>query len=135
MKVVECKETVQFYDTDCGAVVSNIAYLRFVERARAALFAELGMDLLSLSGTQLFPTVIRTEIDYRYPARLGEELTVTATLAAVEKVRVRCDFSLTMPTEGGDRRVVAEARQFVALVQMPEGRPRRIPSEWLILTE
>ena len=30
----EISETVPFYDTDCGGVVSNIAYLRYVEKAR-----------------------------------------------------------------------------------------------------
>jgi len=30
---------------------------------------------------------------------------------------------------------VAEARQIVALVQMPEGRPKRLPSEWSVLAD
>jgi len=135
MKEVEIKETVLFYDTDCGGVVSNIAYLRFVEKARAALFAALGMDLLSMSETQLFPVVIRTEIDYRFPARLGHEVTVKARLSSAEKVRATCDFTLNVCGSDGASRLVAEARQIVALVQMPEGRPRRIPPEWFISTD
>lgn len=135
MKEIEVKETVLFYDTDCGGVVSNIAYLRYVEKARAALFADLGMDLLSMSDTGLFPVVIRTEIDYRLPARLGHEVTVRARLAAVDKVRATCDFFLSMEGADGAKKTVAEARQIVALVQMPEGRPKRIPSEWFIFTE
>ena len=39
---IEHTSTVQFYDTDCGGVVSNIAYLRFVEQARTELFSEFG---------------------------------------------------------------------------------------------
>jgi YbgC/YbaW family acyl-CoA thioester hydrolase len=135
MKEIEIKETVLFYDTDCGGVVSNIAYLRYVEKARAALFGALGMDLLSMTETGLFPVVIRTEIDYRIPARLGHEVTVTARLAAVDKVRATCDFSLTLTGHDGTTKTVAEARQIVALVQMPEGRPKRIPSEWFIFTD
>jgi len=57
MKEIEIRETVLFYDTDCGGVVSNIAYLRYVEKARAALFTSLGMDLLSMTATGLFPVV------------------------------------------------------------------------------
>jgi len=135
MKEIEIKETVLFYDTDCGGVVSNIAYLRFVEKARAALFTILGMDLLSMTETMLFPVVIRTEIDYRNPARLGHEVTVTARLAAVDKVRATCDFLLTLAGPDETTKTVAEARQIVALVQMPEGRPKRIPSEWFIFIE
>lgn len=134
MKEITIRETVLFYDTDCGGVVSNIAYLRYVEKARAALFGELGMDLLSMTETGLYPVVIRTEIDYRTPARLGHEVTVTARLAAVDKVRATCDFLLTTAGPDGTPKIMAEARQIVALVQMPEGRPKRIPSEWFIFT-
>ena len=126
--LVATAETVAFYDTDCGGVVSNIAYLRYVEKARIALFEALGMPAGTMMETGLFPTVVRTEIDYRFPARLGEEVKVSARLAAVEKARCRCAFQL----EVGER-TVAEAIQTVALVQMPKGRPLRIPQEWAAL--
>lgn len=130
MKQISFSETVLFYDTDCGGVVSNIAYLRFVERARCLLFAELGMDLRSMNETGLFPAVVRTEIDYRFPARLGDELEVRASLLAVEKVRVTCGFTLVTGAGTGAEKKIAEAVQVVALVQMPSGKPRRTPEEW-----
>jgi len=130
MKQISISETVMFYDTDCGGVVSNIAYLRFVERARSALFAELGMDIKSMNESQLFPAVIRTEIDYRSPARLGDEIEVTATLVEVQKVRVSCEFHLLVKSDDGEGKEVAKAKQVVALVQMPSGKPRRTPEEW-----
>ena len=36
---------VMFFDTDCGGVVSNIAYLRFIEIARTHLAEELGLGM------------------------------------------------------------------------------------------
>ncbi|MEM6915840.1 MAG: acyl-CoA thioesterase, partial [Verrucomicrobiota bacterium] len=78
MKQISIVETVMFYDTDCGGVVSNIAYLRFVERARSVLFEEMGMNIRAMNESQLFPAVIRTEIDYRSPARLGDDVLVQA---------------------------------------------------------
>lgn len=125
---IESREQVMFYDTDCGGVVSNIAYLRFVEKARTALFAEMGMSPASMSETQVFPAVIRTEINYRYPARLGDSVRIEALLESVEKVRVVCRFRLVIEAE--QERVSAESVQTVALVQLPSGRPRRIPDEW-----
>jgi 4-hydroxybenzoyl-CoA thioesterase/acyl-CoA thioester hydrolase len=130
MKEIHFTETVQFYDTDCGGVVSNIAYLRFVEKARTTLFDDLGMTLESMNESQLFPAVVRTEIDYRYPARLGDEVRVTAKLTSVEKVRATCEFTLDIPGAEDGLREVARACQIVALVQMPSGRPRRMPAEW-----
>lgn len=131
MKQISISETVMFYDTDCGGVVSNIAYLRFVERARSALFAEMGMDIASMNESQLFPAVIRTEIDYRFPARLGDVVSITAKLTDVQKVKVTCEFTLRTGGEGAEGKLIAEALQVAALVQMPSGRPRRTPSEWL----
>lgn len=132
---IEFSETVPFYDTDCGGVVSNIAYLRYVEKARTVLFARLGMPASEMMATGLFPAVVRTEIDYRSPARLGDEVRVVARLVAVEKVRAICEFRLIATAPEGEPRPVAAATQVVALVQLPEGRPRRIPSEWLRLME
>ena len=126
----EIVERIPFCDTDCGGVVSNIAYLRYVEKARIELFDVLGMPAAAMMGTGLFPAVVRTEIDYRAPARLGEELRVEAWLESVEKARVACAYALVVSAPGTEPRTVARARQTVALVQMPEGRPRRIPPEW-----
>ncbi len=39
---------VMFFDTDCGGVVSNIAYLRFIEIARTQLVEELGLPLAEM---------------------------------------------------------------------------------------
>src|SRR5690349_6986733 len=63
---------VMFFDTDCGGVVSNIAYLRFVEIARTLLAEELGLALVEMAQKQTYPVVVHTEIDYRRPARLAD---------------------------------------------------------------
>ena len=69
-----------FYDTDAGGVVHNIAYLRFVEKARTLLGAKLGLSLKQMSKSGLYAVVTRTEIDYLKPALLGDELTVQGWL-------------------------------------------------------
>ena len=67
-----------FFDTDCGGVVHNIAYLRFIETARTLLAEELGMKLVEMAKTQRYPVVVRTEIDYR---RAASWATVCASTA------------------------------------------------------
>ena len=64
---------VMFFDTDCAAVVHNIAYLRFIETARTLLAEQLGMGLVEMARTQIYPVVVRTEIDYKKPAVLGRQ--------------------------------------------------------------
>src|SRR5881227_3687330 len=75
---------VMFFDTDCGGVVSNIAYLRFVEIARTHLAEELGLGLAEMAEKQTYPVVVRTEIDYRRAAKLGDRLVIEGWLEQVE---------------------------------------------------
>ena len=49
MPSVVTEEEIMFFDTDCGGVVHNIAYLRFIETARTRLAAKLGLDLKKMS--------------------------------------------------------------------------------------
>ena len=60
---IRTEEEVMFFDTDCGGVVHNIAYLRFIETARTRLAATMGLNLREMAESQLFPVVVRTEID------------------------------------------------------------------------
>lgn len=128
---IEIEAEVMFFDTDCGGVVSNIAYLRYFEVARTRVTDALGLTLAEMAETQLFPAVSRTEVDYRKPARLGDRLRVTGWIERFEKVRMHCRFE--MHRIGGDESLLAECRQTCVLVQMPEGRPRRIPENWVPL--
>ena len=75
---VRTEVDVMFFDTDCGGVVSNISYLRFIEIARTKLAEKLGLRLAEMSRTQRYPVVVRTEIDYRRAAKLADRLVVEA---------------------------------------------------------
>ncbi len=118
-----------FFDTDCGGVMHNLAYLRMIETCRTRLAAKLGMDLKSMSETQLFPVVTRTQIDYKRPGKLGDWLTIRGWLAEVSRARFWCEFEMIRNSDGA---TLVTARQALALVQMPEGKPQRLP-EYLIL--
>ncbi|PYL73790.1 MAG: acyl-CoA thioesterase [Verrucomicrobia bacterium] len=116
-----------FFDTDCGGVVSNIAYLRFIEIARTHLAGELGLALTEMAQKQTYPVVVRTEIDYRRAARLGDRLVIEGCLDRVERARFWCAFRITRPQ---DNRLIAECRQMLALIEMPTGRLLRLPEHW-----
>ncbi len=126
---IETREEVMFFDTDCGGVVHNIAYLRMIETARTRLAAKLGMALRDMSETQLFPVVVRTEIDYRRPARLADELVIVGRLESIERARFWCSFEMRRAL---DEELIVTCRQQLALVQMPAGRPVRLPEDWKV---
>jgi YbgC/YbaW family acyl-CoA thioester hydrolase len=118
---------VMFFDTDCAAVVHNIAYLRFIEIARTSLAEELGLGLSQMAESQKYPVVVRTEIDYRRAAKLGDKLTIEGWLDRLERVRFWCAFKIIRPA---DETLIAECRQMLAIIQMPEAKLLRVPDDW-----
>jgi len=118
---------VMFFDTDCGGVVSNIAYLRFIEIARTLLAEELGLSLSEMSRTQRYPVVVRTEIDYRRAAKLGDRLTIDGWLDQLQRVRFWCAFQIRREA---DNALIADCRQTMALVEMPAAKLLPVPDAW-----
>jgi YbgC/YbaW family acyl-CoA thioester hydrolase len=118
---------VMFFDTDCGGVVHNIAYLRFIEIARTLLAEQLGMPLREMAQTHKYPVVVRTEIDYRRPAELGDKLRIHGRLVSIARARFWCAFDVIRPA---DEALIAQSRQLLAVVQMPDGKPMRLPDHW-----
>ena len=92
------EDEVMFYDTDCGGVVHNLAYLRMIEACRTKLGAKLGDTILT-----------------------------TGWLQSVDRARFWCDFEMRRASNND---LLVRAHQQLALVQMPQGRPVRIPAEW-----
>lgn len=124
---IQTEVQVMFFDTDAGAVVHNIAYLRFIEIARTLLAEKLGMRLATMADEKKFPVVVRTEIDYRRSARLGDKLVIDGWLDRLERVRFWCEFRVTRPSDG---MLIATCRQMLALVEMPAAKLLRLPDEW-----
>lgn len=124
----ETREEVMFFDTDIGGVVHNIAYLRMIETCRTKLATEkLGMNLKAMADTNLYPVVVRTEIDYKFPATLGNTLIIKGKVESFERVKFWVSFEVY--AEGVERCLV-QCRQALAMVKMPEGKPQRLPREW-----
>ncbi len=121
------REEVMFFDTDCGGVVHNLAYLRMVEVNRTKLAAVMGMNLTDMSAAGLFPVVVRTEADYIRPGRLGDVLRIEGRLSEVGRSSFKFEFD--MYRDSDDTRLL-HVCQTLALVQMPQGKPCRVPAEW-----
>jgi YbgC/YbaW family acyl-CoA thioester hydrolase len=118
---------VRFFDTDSAGVVHNLAYLRFIETARTQLGEQLGLGFAAMAREQRFPVVVRIEADYKRPATLGERLLVSGQLERMERSRFWCAFRIERAESG---ELLVASRQMLALVQMPQGRPVRLPEDW-----
>jgi YbgC/YbaW family acyl-CoA thioester hydrolase len=122
---VQTDVQVMFFDTDCGGVVHNLAYLRFIEIARTLLAEQLGLRLTEMAATQRYPVVVRTEIDYRRAAKLGDHLIVEGWLERLDRVRFWCAFRILQKDI-----LIAECRQMLALIQMPAAKVLPVPESW-----
>jgi YbgC/YbaW family acyl-CoA thioester hydrolase len=124
---IETTHPVMFFDTDCAGVVHNLAYLRFIETARTLLAEQLGWKLAEMGQSGLYPVLVRTEIDYIRPAVLGDVVKVTGRLTQVQRARFWCAFE---GIRASDSEILVKCRQQLAVVQMPQGRPVRLPADW-----
>ena len=120
------EDEVMFYDTDVGGVVHNLAYLRMIEFCRTKLAGKLGFDLRRMAETEVYPVVVKTEITYRQPARLGDVIETLGWLEDWGRVRFCCAFEMRL--KGSDSLLIS-CNQELALVQMPQGRPMRLPGK------
>ena len=124
---IQTEVQVMFFDTDCAGVVHNISYLRFIEIARTLLAEQLGMGLAEMARSGVYPVVVRTEVDYKRPATLGDKLVVDGWLDSVERMRFWCGFDVRRPADGA---LIAQSRQMLAVIQMPPGKPIPTPADW-----
>lgn len=69
---------VYIEDTDAGGIVYYVNYLKYMERARTEFLRQLGYDKTFIFNTELMFVVKQVNCDYQAPAKLDDELTITA---------------------------------------------------------
>src|SRR4051794_3290929 len=80
---------VYFEDTDLTGVVYHANYLRYFERARSDMLLAAGIDQrTAFEGGEGAYAVRALRLDYRAPARLGDDLLVTSRLVALRPAAV-----------------------------------------------
>lgn len=124
MRVFTLPVRVYIEDTDAGGIVYYVNYLKFMERARSEWLRSLGFQHYTLLDEDFLFVVRRAEVDYRRPARIDDELAVTA---AVERAgRASLDFRQQV-SRIADGTVLAEARVEVGCVSRSRLAPRAMP--------
>ncbi len=116
---------VYWEDTDAGGVVFYANYLKFFERARTEWLRALGVGQQALRGsTGAIFIVTDTQVRFRAPARLDDELRITVAL------RQRGTASMTVAQQAwrGDT-LIAEGEIRIGCVDQHSFKPRRMPQE------
>ncbi|WP_407657551.1 YbgC/FadM family acyl-CoA thioesterase [Marinobacter profundi] len=123
---------VYIEDTDAGGIVFHAKYLHYMERARTEWIRNRGVGLRAGLADNISYVVQRLSIHYAVPAKLDDQLLVTADPVAFG--RVWMDFRQCV-LRASDRKVLSEADVRVACVALDSGRPRRLPDNMRQLLE
>ncbi|MGF2735049.1 tol-pal system-associated acyl-CoA thioesterase [Marinobacter sp. DUT-1] len=123
-QVFELPIRVYIEDTDAGGIVFHAKYLHYMERARTEWVRSCGVGLRAGLADNISYVVQRMNIHYAVPARLDDQLLVTAEPVAYG--RVWMNFRQRV-LRASDRKLLCEADVRVACVALDTGRPRRLP--------
>ena len=120
---------VYWEDTDAGGIVFYANYLKFFERARTEWLRSLGIEQRRLrEATGGMFIVGETSVRYLRPARLDDELLVTAELEAAGRASLIIAQRALLRAGGA---ALAEGTIRIGWVDAATLRPARIPTEIL----
>lgn len=123
----EIEIAVRGYHLDLYGHVNNARYLEFLEEARWAWFEERS-DLATILGDGPSMVMVRLEIDYRYPAGIGDRLIVATQLTRVGARSAVIHQEILLASDG---RPVVDADITVVLVDPVTGRALPIEGRFL----
>ncbi|MNE21382.1 Acyl-CoA thioester hydrolase YbgC [compost metagenome] len=115
---------VYYEDTDAGGVVYYVNYLKFMERARTEWLRALGCAQSQLAVENLLFVVHSAEARYLAPARLDDELRVSAEIIELNRASLRFRQQVWRTS---DATLLCEGHIMVACVRADSFKPRAIP--------
>lgn len=122
-------QRVYYEDTDALGIVYYANYLCFMERARSEWLWHLGFCFDELAAKHgLAFAVHNVSVDYRFPARLKDEILCTCSLGKFGKTSMTFDQSVI----NADNNNIIYCSGTVRIVCITlDGKPRAIPQEFL----
>ncbi|MBM7059745.1 tol-pal system-associated acyl-CoA thioesterase [Pseudomonas sp. UL073] len=115
---------VYYEDTDAGGIVYYVNYLKFMERARTERLRQLGFSQSELVGDNLLFVVHSSEARYHAPARLDDELGITAEVIELNRASLRFRQQVRRVA---DNALLCEGQFLVACVRADSLKPRALP--------
>ncbi len=115
---------VYYEDTDAGGIVYYVNYLKFMERARTERLRALGFAQSQLIGDNLLFVVHSAEARYHAPAKLDDELLVSAEVEELNRASLKFRQQVRQTS---DSVLLCEGRFLVACVRADTLKPRAIP--------
>ncbi|MDB6044206.1 MAG: 4-hydroxybenzoyl-CoA thioesterase [Gammaproteobacteria bacterium] len=128
MSVFSWAARVYWEDTDGGGIVYYANYLRFLERARTEWLRSLGYSQQALAQEPgIVFAVANLTVEYRRPARLDDELTITCEPKGERAAAMRFVQRIYRLGSNADELLLVEANVRVVCVDARTLRPKRLP--------
>lgn len=115
---------VYIEDTDASGIVYYVNYLKFMERARTEWLRSLGFNKAGANLESYQFVVKRAAIEYHRPARLDDELVVSASVLALNGASIELQQRVVCKDQ-----LLAEAQVLVACVEGATMKPLRLPTD------
>lgn len=115
---------VYYEDTDAGGIVYYVNYLKFMERARTERLRHLGFSQAQMASDNLLFVVHSAQARYHAPARLDDQLTVSAQVQKLKRASVQFYQQVR---RANDDLLLCEGSFTVACVRADTFKPRAIP--------
>ena len=89
------QKTIFYHDTDCGNVVYYANYLKYFEEARTLYMQQKGYSVAALMQQGKYFVVARQEVEYKYPVRYGDVITVDTKVLEISDIKIIFENTIT----------------------------------------
>lgn len=84
----EIELQVRDYECDIQGIVNNSVYQNYLEHCRHKFLNEVGLDFARLHSDGIDAVVTRSELDYKFPLRPGDDFIVRLKMAKQGRLRL-----------------------------------------------
>jgi acyl-CoA thioester hydrolase len=114
----ELELQVRDYECDIQGIVNNAVYQNYLEHCRHRFLNTVGLDFARLHNDGIDAVVIRSELDYKFPLRPGDDFLVRLKLGKQGKLRIIFNQQIIRKT---DEKLMVNAR--ITTVLTKSNRP------------
>ena len=122
--------TIFVEDTDFQGFVYHANYIKYFERARSIFLTINGISQNDLRQSNLGFVIKRIDIDFLYPAKLGEKLIVQTEVEKKSKARMLFNQKII---SDDNKNQICQGSVEVCMVDIETKKPKPFPNDLLLI--
>lgn len=122
--------TIFVEDTDFQGFVYHANYIKYFERARSNFLTINGISQNDLRQSNLGFVIKRIDVDFLYPAKLGEKLVVQTEVEKKSKARMLFNQKIISHDK---KNQICKGSVEVCLVDIETKKPKPFPNDLLLI--